>query len=47
MPELAHTRQMTLTVYATLLMTPTTALGLFIHVSMFEYVRLVTEISSY
>jgi len=36
MPEPAHKRQLTLTVYATPLMTPTTALGLFIRLSMFE-----------
>jgi len=36
MPEPAHKRQLTLTVYATPLMTPTTALGLSIRLSMFE-----------
>jgi len=36
MPEPAHTRQLTSTVYATPLMTPTTALGLFIRTSMSE-----------
>jgi len=38
MPETAHTgkRQLTSTVYATPLMTPTTALGLSIRLSMFE-----------
>jgi len=36
MPETAHKRQLTSTVYATRLMTPTTALGLSIRLSMFE-----------
>jgi len=36
MPEPAHKRQLTSTVYATPLMTPTTDLGLSIHLSMFE-----------
>jgi len=36
MPETAHKRQLTLTIYATPLMTPTTALGLSIRLSMFE-----------
>jgi len=36
MPEPAHKRQLTLTVYATPLMTPTTALGLSIRLSMFQ-----------
>jgi len=36
MPEPAHKRQLTSTVYATPLMTPTTALGLYIRLSMFE-----------
>jgi len=36
MPEPAHKRQLTSTVYATPLMTPTTALGLSIRLSMFE-----------
>jgi len=36
MPEPAHKRQLTSTVYATPLITPTTALGLFIRLSMFE-----------
>jgi len=36
MPESAHKRQLTLTVYATPLMTPTTDLGLSICLSMFE-----------
>jgi len=36
MPEPAHERQLTSTVYATPLMTPTTALGLSIRLSMFE-----------
>jgi len=36
MPEPAHARQLTSTVYATPLMTPTTALGLSIRLSMFE-----------
>jgi len=36
MPEPAHKRQLTSTVYATPLMTPTTALGLSISLSMFE-----------
>ena len=36
MPEPAHKRQLTSTVYATSLMTPTTALGLSIRLSMFE-----------
>jgi len=36
MPEPAHKRQLTSTIYATPLMTPTTALGLSIRLSMFE-----------
>jgi len=36
MPEPTHKRQLTLTVYATPLMTPTTELGLSIRLSMFE-----------
>ena len=36
MPEPAHKRQLISTVYATLLMTPTTDLGLCIRLSMFE-----------
>jgi len=36
MPETAHKRQLTSTVYATPLMTSTTALGLPIRLSMFE-----------
>ena len=36
MPEPAHKRQLISTVYATPLMTPTTDLGLFIRLSMFE-----------
>ena len=36
MPEPAHKRQLTLTVYVTPLMTPTTDLGLSIRLSMFE-----------
>ena len=36
MPEPAHTRQLTSTVHATPLMTPTTALGLSIRLSMCE-----------
>jgi len=36
MPEPAHKRQLISTVYATPLMTPTTALGLSIRPSMFE-----------
>jgi len=36
MPESAYKRQLTSTVYATPLMTPTTALGLSIRLSMFE-----------
>jgi len=36
MTEPAHKRQLTSTVYATPLMTPTTALGLSIRLSMFE-----------
>ena len=36
MPEPAHKRQLTSTVYATPLMTPTTDLGLSIRLSMFE-----------
>ena len=36
MPEPAHKRQLTFMVYATPLMTPTTALGLSIRLSMFE-----------
>ena len=36
MPEPAHKRQLTSTVYATPLMTSTTALGLSIRLSMFE-----------
>jgi len=36
MPEPAHKRQLASTVYATPLMTPTTALGLSIRLSMFE-----------
>jgi len=36
MPEPAHKRHLTSTVYATPLMTPTTALGLSIRVCMFE-----------
>ena len=36
MPETAHKRHLTLTVYATPLMTPTTALGLSIRLSVFE-----------
>ena len=36
MTEPAHKRQLTSTVYATPLMTPTTDLGLFIRLSMFE-----------
>ena len=36
MPEPAYKRQLTSTVYATPLMTPTTALGLSIRLSMFE-----------
>ena len=36
MPESAHKRQVTSTIYATPLMTPTTALGLSIRLSMFE-----------
>jgi len=36
MPEPAHKRQLTSTVYATPLTTPTTALGLSIRLSMFE-----------
>jgi len=36
MPEPAHKRQLISTVYATPLMTPTTALGLSIRLSMFE-----------
>ena len=36
MPEPAHKRQLTSTVYATPLMTPATALGLSIRLSMFE-----------
>ena len=36
MPEPAHKRKLTSTVYATPLMTPTTALGLSIRLSMFE-----------
>ena len=36
MPETAHKRELTSTVYATPLMTPTTALGLSIRLSMFE-----------
>ena len=36
MPEPAHKRQLTVTVYATPLMTPTTALGLSIRLSIFE-----------
>jgi len=36
MPETAHKRQLTSTIYATPLMTPTTALGLSICLSMFE-----------
>jgi len=36
MPEPAHKRQLTSTVYTTPLMTPTTALGLSIRLSMFE-----------
>jgi len=43
MQELDPTKRLlTWTVYATPLMTLTTDLGLSIHVSMFEYVRLVT-----
>ena len=36
MPEPAHKRQLTSTVYATPLMTPTTDLGLYIRLTMFE-----------
>jgi len=36
MPEPAHKRQLTSMVYAAPLMTPTTALGLSIRLSMFE-----------
>ena len=36
MPEPTHKRQLTLTVYAAPLMTPTTALGLSIRLCMFE-----------
>ena len=36
MPETAHKRQLTSTIYATPLMTPTTAVGLSIFLSMFE-----------
>jgi len=36
MPEPTHKRQLTLTVYAAPLMTPTTALGLSTRLSMFE-----------
>ena len=36
MPEPAHKRQLTSTVYATPLMTPTTDLGLSIRLSIFE-----------
>jgi len=36
MPEPAHKRQLTSTFYATPLMTPTTALGLFVRLSIFE-----------
>jgi len=36
MPETAHKRQLTSTIYATPLMTPTTTLGLSICLSMFE-----------
>ena len=36
MPNPAHKRKLTLTVYATLLVTSTTALGLSIRLSMFE-----------
>jgi len=36
MPEPAHKRQLISTVYATPLMTPTTALGLCIRLSVFE-----------
>jgi len=36
MPEPDHKRQLTLTVYTTPLMTPTTALGLSMRLSMFE-----------
>jgi len=36
MPEPAHKRQLTSTVYATPLMTPTTALGMSMRLSMFE-----------
>ena len=36
MPEPAHKRQLISTVYATPLMTPTTDLGLYIRLSMFE-----------
>jgi len=36
MPESAHKRQLTSTVYATPLMTPTTDLGLSIRLSVFE-----------
>jgi len=47
MPEFAPMkRRLTWTVDATPLMTLTKDLGLFIRVSMFEYVRLVTATSS-
>jgi len=36
MPKPAHKRQLISTVYATPLMTPTTALGLYIRLTMFE-----------
>jgi len=42
MLQLAHTRQLTSTVYTTPRITPTTPLRLSIRVLMFEYVRLVT-----
>ena len=45
MPKLAPKRQLTSTVYATPLMTPTTDLGMSIRVSIFEYVRLLTGTS--
>jgi len=37
MPEPAHKRQLTSTVYTTLLMIPATGLGLSIRLSMFEF----------
>jgi len=44
MPNPAHKRQLTSTVFATLLMTPTTALGLSIRLSFFELREIVIRL---